>query len=198
MEIDRKLFEEYEKLFLEENHKVNLISENDEKYLWEKHIYDSLALSKFFEKYSIPSEMLDIGTGGGFPAVPVAIAYPQITIMAFDSIAKKIQAVQAIKNGLKLNNLLPVCLRIENYSKKFEFITARAVSSLKNVCQYALPKLKKGGYFVAFKSKKYVEEIEEAQEVLMKYKAEIVDVIKYDLPLEEDYERYLLVIASKK
>lgn len=191
---DRSFFSEYEKLFIEENHKINLISKNDEKYLWEKHICDSLSLELFFNKYHKPHEILDIGTGGGFPSVPLAILHPEIKITALDSISKKIRAVETFKDKLELKNLTTVCSRVENYDKKFEFITSRAVASLKNICTYALPKLKQGGYFAAFKSRRVHEEIEQAQEVLKKYRANVTDIIKYDLPLEENFERCLVII----
>lgn len=194
--VNKELYLEYMKLFLEENSKVNLISKNDEKFLWEKHVYDSLALGKFFEKYPYTGKirLLDIGTGGGFPAVPVAITYPDIKVTAVDSIGKKIRAIQSIKDKLNLENLTPICSRVENLDGKFDIITSRAVSSLKNICAYALPKLKKGGYFVAYKSRKTPEEIEEAKTVLKKYNAEIIDIIEYDLPLDEKLTRNLIVI----
>ena len=191
---NKKLFEKYCEIFKEENHKVNLISKNDEKFLWEKHICDSLALGLFFEKYLQPSNLLDIGTGGGFPSVPLSIKYPQMKITAIDSIGKKIRAVETIKNKLELTNLNLVCARVETLNLKFECVTSRAVASLDKICDYALPKLQKGGYFVAFKSKKIQEEVEAAQKVLQKYNAKIIDTIEYELPTEEKLERYLIVI----
>lgn len=191
---NKEIFDKYTKLFIQENHKVNLISKNDEKLLWEKHICDSLALGLFFDKYTLPETLLDIGTGGGFPAIPVSIKYPNIKIFAIDSIAKKIRAVENIKNGLNLRNLTPVCERVEKLEQKFDCVTSRAVASLDKICEYALPKVKKGGYFVAFKSKKINEEIKTAQKILEKYNAKIVDTIDYELPTEEKIERYLIVI----
>lgn len=193
---NKKDYENYMKIFLEENSKVNLISKNDEKYLWEKHIFDSLAIGRVFEKYGTPQTLLDIGTGGGFPSVPAAIKYPQIKITAVDSIAKKIRAVQAIADKLELKNLTPVCSRVENLNTKYDMVTSRAVSSLKNICEYALPKLKTNGYFVAYKSKKAPEEIEQAKQVLKKYNAEIIDIIEYELPLENSLVRNLIIITK--
>lgn len=192
-------YEEYMKIFLEENSKVNLISKNDEKYLWEKHVFDSLAIKNFFEKFDTSKikTILDIGTGGGFPSIPIAITYPHLKVTALDSIAKKIRAVQTIKDKLNIENLEPICTRVENLDAKFDMITSRAVSSLKNICEYALPKLKKGGYFVAYKSKKTPQEIEEANSILKKYNSKIVDIIEYSLPLEENHERNLIVILKK-
>ena len=191
--------EEYMKIFLEENSKVNLISKNDEKYLWEKHVFDSLAIENFFEKFDTSKikTVLDIGTGGGFPSIPIAITYPHLKVTALDSIAKKIRAVQTIKDKLNIENLEPICTRVENLDEKFDMITSRAVSSLKNICEYALPKLKKGGYFVAYKSRKTPQEIEEANSILKKYNSKIVDIIEYSLPLEENHERNLIVILKK-
>lgn len=191
---NKEFYSEYMKVFLEENSKVNLISKNDEKFLWEKHIFDSLALEKFFEKYEIPKTMLDIGTGGGFPAVPVALTYPKIKVTALDSIAKKIRAIQTMKDKLNITNLTPVCSRVENTDGKYNLVTSRAVSTLKNICEYALPKLYKGGYFVAYKSRKTPQEIEEAKNILKKYNSKIVDIIEYDLPLDEKITRNLIVI----
>lgn len=192
-------YEEYMKLFLEENSKVNLISKNDEKYLWEKHVFDSLAIENFFEKFDTSKikTILDIGTGGGFPSIPIAITYPHLKVTALDSIAKKIRAVQTIKDKLNIKNLEPICTRVENLDAKFDMITSRAVSSLKNICEYALPKLKKGGYFVAYKSRKTPQEIEEANSILKKHNSKIVDIIEYSLPLEENHERNLIVILKK-
>lgn len=192
-------YEEYMKIFLEENSKVNLISKNDEKYLWEKHVFDSLAIENFFEKFDTSKikTILDIGTGGGFPSLPIAITYPHLKVTALDSIAKKIRAVQTIKDKLNIENLEPICTRVENLDAKFDMVTSRAVSSLKNICEYALPKLKKGGYFVAYKSRKTPQEIEEANSILKKYNSKIVDIIEYSLPLEENHERNLIVILKK-
>ena len=193
---NKKIFEKYSQIFIEENHKVNLISRNDEKFLWEKHICDSLSLGLFFEKYSIPQTLLDIGTGGGFPSVPLAIKYPQIKITAVDSIGKKIRAIETFKEKLNLNNLISICARVETLDQKFDCVTSRAVASLDKICEYALPKLKNGGYFAVFKSKKINEEIEQAKKILQKYNAKIIDIIEYELPTEEKLERYLIIIKK--
>ena len=189
-------FENYSKLFIEENHKVNLISKNDENFLWEKHICDSLSLGIFFDKYGFPRTLLDIGTGGGFPSVPLAIKYPQIKITALDSISKKIRAVESLKTQLNLENLITICDRVENIKGEFDVVTSRAVASLDKICAYALPKTKKGGYFVAFKSKKAQEEIDASQNILKKYNAKIIDIIEYKLPLDEQITRNLIVISK--
>lgn len=192
---DKEFFENYIKAFLAENAKVNLISKNDEKYLWEKHIFDSLAIEKFFEKYNFEAkELLDFGTGGGFPSVPIALAYPNISVTAVDSIRKKINAIVSIKKTLDIKNLTPICERIENIDKKFDVVTSRAVANLGKIVEYAIPHLKNDGYFVAYKSVKVQEEINEAKPFLKKYNAKIVDIIQYNLPLIENHTRNLVII----
>lgn len=189
-------FTEYKRIFLEQNSKLNLISKNDEKFLYEKHIYDSLGIKLFFEKYNITSaNILDIGCGGGFPCVPIAIEYPDFKITGIDSIRKKINAINEIKNILNLTNLSTICDRVENLNdKEFNIITSRAVADLKIITNYALPLLKKGGYFIAYKSRKTQEEIENAKDILTKHKAKVKEIITYTLPLEEIYERNLIII----
>lgn len=190
-------FEQYKKVFLEENSKHNLISKNDEKFLYEKHIFDSLSIGLFFEKYGIKeAEILDIGCGGGFPCVPVALEFPQMKITGIDSIRKKINSVSVIKEQLGLNNLDLICDRVENIEGKFDIVISRAVADMAKISEYALPLVKKGGYFVAYKSKKALEELENAKSVLKKYKAEVIDIIEYTLPLEEVYERNLVCIKK--
>ena len=191
-------FSEYQKYFLEQNAKLNLISKNDEKFLFEKHIYDSLSFKLYYEKYNTkpnPS-LLDIGCGGGFPSIPIAIEYPQINVTALDSISKKVNSINSIKEKLKLNNLETICDRAENLKEqKFDIITSRAVADLGKICEYALPLLKKDGYFVAYKSKKALREIESAKNILSKFNAKVEDIIEYTLPLEEIYERNLIIIC---
>lgn len=189
-------FNKYKELFLEKNHVLNLISQNDEKYLDEKHIFDSLAIKKFFEKYGDNFKtLLDIGTGGGFPSLPVAICYPNIEVTGLDSIAKKIKAVSEIAQNLELKNFKTICDRAENLKNvKYDLITSRAVAKLSTIAKYALPLLKKDGYFIAYKSKSALDEIKEAEKFLKKNNAEVTDIIKYDLPLKETFERNLVII----
>ena len=190
----------FSEVFLEKNKVINLISKNDEKVLFEKHIFDSLSIEKFFEKYNVKyagMNMLDIGTGGGFPSVPIAICYPEINVVGLDSIAKKIRAIEDFKNDLKLDNLTLINDRAENLKTKYDIVVSRAVSRLDKVVEYAMPLLKDGGYFVCYKSKQVFDEIREAKEAIFKKKAELLEVIEYKLPLKEKFERFLVVIKKE-
>lgn len=182
--------------FLRQNAVVNLISKNDEKFLWEKHVFDSLSIEKFFDKYGIGKTLLDIGTGGGFPSVPIALTYPEIEVTALDSIRKKINAIENIKTEVGISNLITICDRAENLKEQYDIVTSRAVASLDKISAYAVPLLKKGGYFVAYKSRKTPDELAEAEKVLNKLKAKVVDIIEYQLPLEENFTRNLIIIKK--
>ncbi len=195
---NKEYYNEYIQAFFKQNAKLNLISKNDEKFLWEKHIFDSLSIEKFFDKYKKGKTMLDIGTGGGFPALPVAYTYKDIDVYPLDSIRKKINAINEMKDELNLENVFPICERAEKLSQKFDLITSRAVAPLKVISGYALPLLKKDGYFVAFKSVKAQEEIDDAKSILKKFNAKVIDIIEYDLPLEENHTRNLIVIKQQQ
>lgn len=190
-----ELFDDYERIFLQKNSLINLISKNDEKFLFEKHIFDSLAINLFL-KPKQGQTLLDIGTGGGFPAIPIAMLYDSLTIYPLDSIQKKINVIEEIKNDLDLKNIFPICDRAENITKEFDYVTTRAVAKLDKILKYAIPKLKKGGYFIAYKSKKVDEELENAQKIIKITGIKLIKTIEYTLPLEEKYERNLLIFRK--
>ena len=185
------------------NSKVNLVSNNDIKYIFEKHIYDSLALNLFLTGYYNGKgiKLLDIGTGGGFPAVPLALAFENIEITAVDSTKKKIDFINIVKNELEINNLMTLCSRVEELDKsfknKFDVVTSRAMAELRIILEYAVPYLKTEGYFVCYKSLKADDEIKSAQNALKILNAEIIDKIEYTLPVEAKTTRNLIVIKKK-
>lgn len=198
-----ELFDKYVQIFLDKNSRLNLISKNDEKFLFEKHIFDSLAINKFLRgECNLTSfygkSLLDIGTGGGFPSIPVSILYDDLEVYALDSIRKKIKALDEIKEEMDLKNLFPICERAENLdkSKKIDYVTTRAVAPIKVLLGYAVPNLKKGGYYIAYKSKKAKDELKEAQVVIKKAGLKVFDIIEYTLPLEEVHERNLIIFQK--
>ena len=151
---------------------------------------------------SSPVRLLDIGTGGGFPSVPIAIFYDNINVFAIDSIRKKISVIEEMKADLELKNLFPVCGRVENLQfgnnpKAYDYITTRAVAPMDKILKYAMPNLKRGGYFIAYKSKKALEELKEAEKTLKLLGAKIEDIIEYTLPMEEVFERNLVIVKKR-
>lgn len=198
-----KLFDDYIKYFAEYNQKVNLVSKNEIPHLFEKHIYDSLALNLFFEKYEQQKtiKILDIGTGGGFPSVPLALCFPKAKITAVDSINKKIKFISELKKVFNLNNLTPICSRVEELKKvysKADVVTTRAMAELRIILEYGVPFVKTGGYFVAYKSIKADEELENAKNAINILNVKLLDKIQYSLPLEESRTGYLLVFKKLK
>lgn len=191
------IFDSYAQIFLEKNSRLNLISKNDEKFLFEKHIFDSLSINLFL-KPKKGQTLLDIGTGGGFPSVPVSILYEKLEVYALDSIRKKIKAIEEINSELMLPNLHPICDRAENIRQKFDFITTRAVAPVDMILKYAIPLLNDDGYFIAYKSKRAMDELKDAQKTIEHFKLEIVKTIEYTLPLEEVFERNLIVFKKHK
>ena len=187
----RELFEEY-------NSHTNLMSKNDLPKIWSKHIPDSLSINLFFEKYGIPETIIDIGSGGGFPSVPVAIVYDKIQVTAIDSISKKVKFLNISKDKLKLDNYTPLCGRIESLYKTLQnsadIVTSRAVADLSKIIEYSYPFLKKNGFIVAYKSKNTDLELQNSEKIIKKYKLKLTDKIKYSL--EESEERYLIVLKK--
>lgn len=188
-------------VFKSYNSHTNLVSRHDMEFFFEKHIYDSLAINLFFQKYGLEKfNMLDIGTGGGFPAVPVAIFYDFCPILAIDSVSKKIGFVEIAQKLLQLENLTPASKRAEDLrpedKESFDVVTSRAVAQLNTLLEYAIPYLKVGGYFVAYKAQTAEEEIQKSQNALKVLNAEVVDIIEYSLPNLENHTRRLVIIKK--
>ena len=194
----------FSSFFKEYNDKVNLISNNDVKFLFEKHIFDSLTFNLFYKKYCKTNQvkLLDIGAGGGFPSVPISFIYENIDVIPLDSINKKINFIKEVKEKFNLNNINPICSRVEDLplssKSSFDIVTSRAMAELRMIVEYAIPYLKVGGYFVAYKSIKAQEEIENAKNALKILNSKVVDIIEYSLPIDEENKRCLIVIKKEK
>jgi len=125
----KKQFELLENLYWNWNKKINVISRKDLEFLYVKHVLHSLSIAKIV-KFKAGSKILDVGTGGGFPGIPLAIFFPNTNFHLIDSIGKKIKVVQAIANELKLKNVTCQNIRAENVNDKYDFIVSRAVTRM--------------------------------------------------------------------
>ena len=122
-------FEKLSPLYSYWNEKINVISRKDIEHLYERHVLHALSIAKIIQ-FTDNSRILDVGTGGGFPGIPLAILFPQVDFILIDSIRKKIKVVQEIKNSLEAKNVQVEQIRVENVKGRFDFITSRAVKSL--------------------------------------------------------------------
>jgi 16S rRNA (guanine527-N7)-methyltransferase len=124
-------FEMLKDIYEDWNTKINVISRKDIDQLYLKHILHSLSISKVIS-FIDGTTILDVGTGGGFPGIPLAILFPRCNFVLLDSIAKKIKVVDAAVLSLKLNNVSTITDRVENTSVKYDFIVSRAVTKMKD------------------------------------------------------------------
>ena len=122
-------FNELKKIYTNWNQLINVISRKDLDNFYERHVLHSLAIAKYITFYS-NTKVLDVGTGGGFPGIPLAILFPNVKFTLIDSIGKKIKVVNAVKNELNLNNISPMHERANKVNGKYEFIISRAVTRL--------------------------------------------------------------------
>ncbi len=138
-------FEKLGELYKEWNQKINVISRKDIDLLYERHILHSLAIAKVIQ-FKPQTTVLDIGTGGGFPGIPLAIFFPDTDFLLVDSIGKKIKVVEEVSSGAGLLNVKARQARAEQIPEKFDFVVSRAVTTLDEIGKWAKGKYLKGGF----------------------------------------------------
>lgn len=125
------------------NQKINLVSRVDIEYLFERHLLPSLSIAKICQ-FAHGSKILDVGTGGGFPGIPLAICFPESNFYLIDSIGKKINVVQSIAQTLKLKNVQATQIRVEDLNDQFDFVIGRAVTALPRFTGWVKHKIRLG------------------------------------------------------
>ena len=141
-DIQKEQFEKLDFLYHDWNEKINVISRKDIDALYTKHILHSLGIAKIIN-FEAGTYVLDVGTGGGFPGIPLAILFPETRFYLIDIIAKKIKVVQAVAEGLELKNVKAEQMRADNVKGDFDFIVSRAVTNMPDFVSWVKTKIKK-------------------------------------------------------
>ena len=182
---------QWEEIFKQYNSHTNLMSQNDIKVLFEKHVFDSLAINKW-DNFKNHKKILDVGCGGGFPSVILAICFKDKKIIANDSRIKKINFIKEIKDKLNLDNLEILYSRIEEApNQNVDLIVSRAVGKMIDVWELSKTHLTKQGNFLIYKAKLSDDEVKLFKK---RYPKSNFEIIPYKLPLEEIYERNLIIL----
>ena len=143
-ELSKKQIDQFSKLgslYADWNNKINVISRKDISSLYLKHVLHSLAIAKFIQ-FNDETTIIDVGTGGGFPGIPMAILFPECKFHLVDSIEKKVRVVDNISNELGLINVSIQCKRVEDIDKKFDFVLTRAVAEMPIILKWTLDNIK--------------------------------------------------------
>ena len=141
-ELQISQFEQLGDLYQDWNSKINVISRKDIDELYTKHVLHSLGIAKII-MFKSGSSVLDVGTGGGFPGIPLAILFPDVNFHLIDAIGKKVKVVSAVADALQLKNVKAEQIRASNVDAKFDFIVSRAVTNMPDFVQWVRKKIKK-------------------------------------------------------
>ena len=194
----KERFEAFKNLLLDYNNKFNLTAITDEKDIYIKHFLDCVSGDMFFEECV---SVVEIGSGGGFPSIPLKLIRDDLQFTLVESTGKKCEYLKAVVDKLKLDCVQVVNARAEElgkdrkYREKFDVCTARAVARLNTLAEYCLPFVKIGGRFIAYKGN-CTEELEEAKKAIDILGGEIETTEKYELPNGES--RTLVIIKKVK
>lgn len=209
------MFDKYYELLVKWNEFMNLTAITDYDEVMLKHFADSLAVSAAVHELSKSDKdirekldfnsgisVADIGTGAGFPGLPIKIAFPQSNVLLLDSLNKRIKFLDEVIGQLNLKNIETVHARAEDgarnvlYREKYTLGVSRAVAKLSTLSEYVLPYVSVGGYFAAYKSGDIEEEVESSKKAVEMLGGEIRHIYKFNLP-ETDYKRSLIFIKKK-
>ena len=130
-------FQKLELLYKDWNSRINVISRKDIDELYLRHVLHSLAIAKFIQ-FNKSTHIIDVGTGGGFPGIPLAILFPDCKFHLVDSIEKKVRVVDAVSNELGLENVTTQCKRVEDIEDKFDFILTRAIADMSTILKWTV------------------------------------------------------------
>ena len=193
-------FLKYYEMLIEKNKVMNLTAITEYDEVIEKHFLDSISLCQVYD-LSKPVKILDMGTGAGFPGVPLKIAFPEIEITLADSLNKRIKFLDEVIAELGLEKVTTVHARAEELARNkehrenYDLLVSRAVANLSTLGEYCIPFVKIGGNFISYKSGEVDEEVNAASKAIKILGGEIKDVYKFDLA---DQKRSFVTIEKTK
>jgi len=200
-EEQQQRLQDLKKVFLEENQKLNLSALRDEDAIWIGNISDSLVALDLEIFHAPDIKILDVGTGGGFPLLPLAICLPDTQFVGLDSTKKKLDAVSRMTDALGIENVRMLAGRCEEkgrdqqHRNQYDMVTARAVAPLNILLEYAAPFVKPGGHFIAWKSMKVDTELEESLLARAELSCHLNQQYEYELP--GDWGKRQLLVFEK-
>lgn len=195
-----KMFYDYMRLLQEWNEKVNLTAITEDNDIILKHFVDSLSIQEFLKD---GDSIIDVGTGAGFPGIPVKIANDTLNVTLMDSLNKRVLFLDEVINKLKLKDIRAIHARAEelgrdkNYREKFDVVTSRAVANLSTLLEYMMPFAKVGGICICMKGPNIEEELKNAQYAISKLGGKLEKIENFMLA-GSDNERNIIVVKKVK
>lgn len=195
-------FQKYYEMLVEKNKVMNLTAITDYQEVLTKHFLDSLTLVKVIDINNVDS-VIDVGTGGGFPGIPLKIAFPHLKITLLDSLNKRVNWLNEVITELGLNDIKAIHGRAEEYGQnsqyreQYDLCVSRAVANLATLSEYCVPFVKKEGYFVSYKAATANDELKEAGKAIEILGGKVEDICTFNLK-NTDMERSLIKIKKIK
>ncbi|ATD56138.1 16S rRNA (guanine(527)-N(7))-methyltransferase RsmG [Clostridium chauvoei] len=193
-------FIKYMRLLQEWNEKINLTAITEDEEIIKKHFIDCIKAFKS-EQIRNASTIIDVGTGAGFPGLPIAIMNPNVKVTLLDSLNKRINFLNTVINELGLKNITTIHSRAEDGARKpelrekFDIATSRAVANMAVLSEFCMPYVKKGGYFVALKGPSIDEELKDADKAIKTLGGELKEIIEVEI---EDTDLRHNIVEVKK
>ena len=200
--VQKQQFDKFYEILVEWNKVMNLTGITDYEEVNEKHFIDSLSIVKAVDLNQITS-VIDIGTGAGFPGIPLKIAFPHLKIVLLDSLNKRINFLNHVICELGLSNITTIHGRAEDFAKQkqyreqFDLCVSRAVANLTTLSEYCIPYINVGGMFIPYKSGEIDNEVQESLRAIDILGGNIHEIIKFNLPESEIHRSFIKIKKMK-